>query len=67
MPSLKLCSHAGRVTTVVATAVTSQAPAAMEAPPRPGRGKGRGAAAKGPGKGPALRGRPSQRTGERFD
>ena len=49
------------MTTVVATAVTSQAPAALEVAPRAGRGKGRGAAAKGLGKGPGPRGRLSQR------
>lgn len=57
-----MLSDAGRVTTVVATAVTGQGAPALEAPPRPGKGKARGAAAKGPPKGPALRGRPS-RTG----
>ena len=55
------CCLAGRVTTVIATAVTSQAPPAPELAPKSGRGKGRAAAAKGPGKAPALRGRSSQR------
>ena len=53
---------AGRVTTVVATAVTNQGPAATDAPPRAARGRGRAAATKGPSKGPSLRGRLS-RTG----
>lgn len=53
----KVC--AGRVTTVIATAVTTQG---IEGPSRATRGRGRGAAARGPARGPALRGRPS-RTG----
>ncbi len=61
--SLLFSAIAGRVTTVVATAVTNQGAPPLDAPPRPGRSKGRGAAAKGPPKAPALRGRPS-RTGD---
>ena len=52
----------GRVTTVVATAVTSQGPSATEVPSRAARGRSRGTSARGPARGPALRGRPS-RTG----
>lgn len=50
------------MTTVVATAVTSQSPLVAEVPARALRGRGRGATARGAGRGPALRGRPS-RTG----
>lgn len=52
----------GRVTTVVATAVTSQGPSPPEGLPRAGRGRARSTAARGAGRGLALRGRPS-RTG----
>lgn len=52
----------GRVTTVVATAVTNQGPSATEVPSRAARGRSRVAATRGSARGPALRGRPT-RTG----